>query len=82
MIYSFWKHKLLASCIVMYHAYNPVLKAGCGSKVEIWEFGYDLRDHVFDPLCITFLSVVLKPNSARQLNIHAFGQVCQVNEIP
>lgn len=66
----------------MHHAYNSVLKGGCGSKVEIWEFGYDLRDHVFDPLCITFLRVVLNPNSVRLLNIHAFGQECQVNEKP
>lgn len=63
------KHKLLVSCIVMHHAYDSEVKGGCGGWLEIWEFGYDLRDHVFDPLYITSLSVVLNPKSAWLLNI-------------
>lgn len=34
----------------MHHAYDSDLKGGRGGELEIWEFGYDLRDHVFDPL--------------------------------
>lgn len=48
----------------MHHAYDYELKGGCGGRLEIWEVGYDLKDHVFDPLCIASLSVVLSPTSA------------------
>lgn len=59
----------------MHH--DSELKGGCGGGggggLDVWQFGYVLRDHGFDPLCITYLSVVLNPKSAQLLNIHAFG---------